>query len=120
LRIGFADATATGPIHLESGKVTERKIEIPPAAYAAGTLVLAVERVSGPNAVVSDVEILSTDPKALEAIPVPVAEEPSPLPRLSPRPVRVERVSADTVDLIGTWQFSPRRPRISGWRIRPI
>jgi hypothetical protein len=87
-------------IVLENGVVAEREAEIPPDAYKDGTLLLTIERIAGPNAVVSEIEILSTDPAQLRAIPLP---EP-PLPVLTPRP------TAAILDLSGTWRFAPSAP----------
>jgi len=88
------------------GIVVERAIAIPAAAYASGELSLTVERIKGPNAVVSDVEVLSSDPSPLGAIPPPSLA----MPRLSPRPVEVSGVSTAAVDLAGLWQFNPGPP----------
>jgi beta-galactosidase len=84
-------------VKLEAGKVVEREIELPAAAFAAGSLTLGIERITGHNAVVSEVEVLSTDPKPLRPIPLPEAL----LPVLTPRPV------AGIVELGGVWKFSP-------------
>lgn len=113
--IRIANVTATETVFLEKGNVVEREIEIPPAAYATGTLVVTIERVGGSNAIVSDIEILSTTPGTLEATFVPDVNEPLSLPRLSPRPVRVGGVSVGAVDLAGAWQFNPA-PSAEFWR----
>ncbi len=98
-RIKAGGMVALDSVVLENGAVTEREFEIPSAAYADGKLILTVERVSGPNAAVSEIEILSTDPAALRAMPLP---EP-PLPVLTPRP-------AAELDLSGTWKFTASAP----------
>ena len=85
---------------LENGKITEREVEMPPEAYTSGKLTLAIEKISGPNAVVSEIEVFSTDPAQLGAIPLP---EPA-LPVLTPRPL------AAPLELGGTWKFSPSAP----------
>ena len=89
-------------VNLVAGKSVVEIRELPPAAYAAGKLTLALEHISGPNAVVSDVEILSSNPRPLGVVPPP----PLVLPRLSPRPAEVSGVSALSVDLAGTWKFN--------------
>ena len=93
-------------VEVEKGRVVERETIIPPAAYASGGLSLAIERIKGPNAVVSDVEVWSTDPS-------PLGESPSPtvaMPRLSSRPVTVCGVSEVSVNLAGSWRFNPAPP----------
>ena len=50
------------------------------------------------HAVVSDIEILSTNPRPLGVLPA----SPLAAPRLSPRPVDVPGVAAVSVDLAGT------------------
>ena len=60
----------------------------------------ASERISGPNAVVSEIEVLSTDKARLGAIPLP---EPV-LPALTPRPL------AAPLELGGKWKFSRSAP----------
>jgi beta-galactosidase len=96
-RVLAGGAVVLDSVKLEAGKVAEREIELPAAAFAGGSLTLVVERISGPNAVVSEVEVLSTDPQQLQPIPLP---EP-PLPLLTPRPV------AGIMELGGTWKFAP-------------
>ena len=81
MRVKAGDATL-GEMKAENGRTTSCEYAIPAAAYASGTLSLTLERLSGPNAVVSEVEILSDAPATLAAIPEP----PFSLPRLSPRP----------------------------------
>jgi hypothetical protein len=84
-------------VSLENGKTTDREVELPADAYKSGRLSLAIEKISGPNAVVSEVEVFSTDPAQLGAIPLP---EPA-LPVLTPRPI------AAPLELGGKWKFSP-------------
>ena len=76
------DAVVLESVALENGKVTEREVTMPPGTYASGKLTLAIEIISGPNAVVSEIEVFSTDPAQLGSIPLP---EPV-LPALTPRP----------------------------------
>ncbi|MCX6926191.1 MAG: hypothetical protein NT154_23735 [Verrucomicrobia bacterium] len=109
----FADAdrtmrvkagTATlGEVKAENGRTSSYQFAIPAAAYAAGKLALTLERLSGPNAVVSEIEILSDDPTALTPLPEPEFV----LPRLSPRPTAVAGIANPMLDLGGTWRFHP-------------
>ena len=82
-RVKAGDAVVIKSVTLENGKTIEREVELPPNAYKSGTLSLAIEKIRGPNAVVSEVEVLSTDPAQLKAIPLPEAV----LPLLTPRPL---------------------------------
>ena len=55
-------------VELRKGPPREEEIVLPPALYADGVLVLTFLRISGPNAVVSEIEVLSTDPTPLSAV----------------------------------------------------
>jgi len=84
-------------------------IEIPPEAYAEGRLLVRIERVEGPNAVVSSIEILSTAEKPLD--PLPESSVPDfAMPRLSPMPQQGFPVDDPILDLTGTWRFHPDPP----------
>ncbi len=98
--IKAGDVVVLKSVTLESGKTTECEVEIPPSTYASGELRLAIEKISGPNAVVSEIEVYSTDAAQLHAIPLP---EPV-LPVLTPRPL------AAPLELGGKWKFSPSVP----------
>jgi beta-galactosidase len=95
-RVKAGEAVLLDSVALENGKVVEREAELPPAAYAGGNVTLAIETVRGPNAVISAIEILSTDSSALKAVAMPEA----PLPLLTPRP------AVAPLELSGTWKFS--------------
>lgn len=109
MRIKAGSAVIVESVSVETGKVVEKEAEIPSSAYVNGVLSLTVEHVGGPNAVVSDIEILSDDPAQLSQLPEPVFE----LPILRPRPVSVSGVSDVFVDLGGTWKFNPDGSEIS-------
>lgn len=112
VRVKAGTRTLLNSVIIEVGKPVEREMDLPPAAFATGTLALVIEHISGFNGgVVSDVEILSTDPKPLEAIPVPALV----IPRLSPQPVKVAGVSDVFVDLGGVWRFHPAPP-VNFWQ----
>jgi len=112
VRVKAGTSTLLDLVTIETGQPVEREIDLPPAAFASGVLTLLIEHVSGFNGgVVSDVEILSTDPKSLEAIPVLALA----VPRLSPRPVSVAGVSDAFVDLGGDWRFNPA-PQANFWQ----
>ena len=112
VRIKTGDVVVLKSVVIEVGKPIEREVDLPLAAYAPGKLVLVIEHVAGFNGgVISDVEILSTDPKPLGPIPV----SPLVIPRLSPRPFAVAGVSDVFVDLAGTWRFNPA-PQARFWQ----
>ena len=66
MRVKAGEITVLESVATEGGKLVEREIVLPPAAYSAGSLELVFELISDCNGgMVSDVEILSTDPKPL-------------------------------------------------------
>ncbi|MBI5834217.1 MAG: glycoside hydrolase family 2 [Armatimonadetes bacterium] len=113
-RIKAGSAVLAGRLRLEPGRSAVEEWTLPPSGYADGRLTVTIERLTGPNAVVGTIEVLSTDAKPLAPIPpqppeplltlarrtAVQAELPRLTPRLSPRP-------ADVVSLNGTWQFRP-------------
>ena len=54
-----------GPTQLQAGKVQRYLIDLPKKAYAYGQLVLLFEVLKGPNAVVSELNLYSSNPKAV-------------------------------------------------------
>ena len=103
MRITTGTTELLKSVEVEKGIVVERQIDVPAAAYASGGLSLVIERIKGPNAVVSDVEVLSSDQALLGSVPPPTVA----MPRLSPRPITVAGVSKTSVDLAGSWRFNP-------------
>ena len=97
-----ANDVLLGEATAEIGKTTNAEFDISAAARTGGNLHLTLERETGPNAVVSEVEILSDDPTQLTVLPEPAFEPP----QLSPRPQEVNGVAHATVDLSGTWLFA--------------
>jgi beta-galactosidase len=126
-RVKAGEIVLLPSLSLKEGKAVDRTLELPPAAYASGKLTLSFEHVGGPNAVVSDVEVLSSNPKPLGVVARPQVEMPPVvMPRLSPRPVAVASVSAVAVDLAGTWRFNstaniqvPGEWVMQGFKIEP-
>lgn len=114
----FADETRTmrvkagqmvlGEAKAEFGKTTTVEFDVPAAERQGADLVLTIEKLSGPNAVVSEVEILSDNPAALAVLPDPSFD----IPHLSPRPQQVAGVAQTTLDLGGTWHFSETMPPV--------
>lgn len=112
VKTGSGDLLAS--IELSKEQTSEHEVLIPKAAYATGRLALVFERVSGSNAVISDIEIISDDPRPLTAAPWPESPVASIVPRLSPRPSAVAGTQTLDVELEGTWQFNPQ-PATNYW-----
>lgn len=106
VRVSAGGAVLADQVSIPAGKLVERIVTLPAAAYAAGALALMVEHVAGANAVVSDVEILSDDPAALGAPAVSEVEAP----RLSPKPASVAGCAAPVLSLDGEWRFTEAAP----------
>ncbi len=100
VRVRAGNALLLNSVVLQAGKVVDREVDVPAEAYRTGVLSIAIENVRGPNAVVSAIEVLSTDPTPLKTVPLPAMA----LPGLTPRPM------ASLLELAGTWKFSPVAP----------
>jgi hypothetical protein len=88
-------------VKLETNKELVQEIKLPPASYAKGCLQLSFEMISGPNAVISDIELLSDDPKPLTTMPEPTFEAQPSL--LTPLPAKVSGLKTPEIDLGGAW-----------------
>lgn len=114
--------TVHGPVTLEKGKEQRYLIDLPKKAYAYGQLVLIFEVLSGPNAIVSEINLYSTAPrplvpfagerkKALKNMPAfrvdtaVNAEEVLPVYACIPR--SVPGVYRPVISLNGVWKFNP-------------
>lgn len=109
------------PIELKTNEPKKVQIELPRKAYAYGQLVLIFEALKGPNAVVSEIKILSTNTKKLIpferekrealksiktfAIDTNVDVE-SKLPVYTPIPSMVKAVYQPKMELSSNWMFS--------------
>ena len=110
------------PVLLEKGKEQRYRIDLPKKAFAYGQLVLVFEVLKGPNALVSELNLYSSNPKK----PIPFegdqkqalihtqsyrvdttvnAEEH--LPVYAAVPYSVPGVYDPVLSLNGTWQFNP-------------
>lgn len=110
------------PVLLEKGKEQRYRIDLPKKAFAYGQLVLVFEVLKGPNALVSELNLYSSNPKK----PIPFegdqkqalihtqsyrvdttvnAEEH--LPVYTAIPYSVPGVYDPVLSLNGTWQFNP-------------
>ena len=87
--------------------------KFPLTTIASGDITITISRISGANAVLSRLEVLSDIPQTLSA-PPPLEETlgkiDAPMPRLSPRPVAVAGVKSPLVSLDGIWKFNPAPP----------
>lgn len=110
------------PFILEKGKEQRYRIDLPKKAFAYGQLVLIFEVLKGPNAVVSELNLYSSNPKK----PIPfegdqklaLAQTQSyrvdtavnveeHLPIYTAMPYSVPGVYNPVLSLNGTWQFNP-------------
>ena len=111
-----------GPVTLEKGKEQRYLIDLPKKAYAYGQLVLVFEVLSGPNAIVSEINLYSTNPrplapftgerlKALRNMPTYQvdttvnAEDVLPVYACIPR--SVPGIYRTALSLNGVWKFNP-------------
>lgn len=110
------------PIILEKGKEQRYRIDLPKKAFAYGQLVLVFEALKGPNAIVSELNLYSSNPQkpipfegdrklALEqtqsyTVDTTVNVEEH-LPLYTPVPRNVPGVYNPVLSLNGTWQFNP-------------
>ena len=100
-------------LSLPRWKVLEREWLVPAGMIADGNVAISISRISGANAVLSRLEILSNLPQTLSAPPPlekMLGKIDVPLPRLSPRPLAVAGVHTPLVSLSGTWKFNPAPP----------
>jgi beta-galactosidase len=102
---------------LPKHQILSRTWEVPAGAVTGGDLTLGITALAGANAVVSSLEIWSTDPTPLKS-PPSVAEKLAqiavPMPRLSPRPAGVAGLAGALLSLNGRWKFNPLSPEEPG------
>ncbi len=130
LVVSADEAVLADHLEVDPGKVV--RVEYPVQPDADGTIDLQLRCVAGPNAAVSQVEILSTDPAPLGVVKDPqqaaerhlqaaMAALPTEPARLSPRPRTVTGAAEPLVSLDGQWRFSPKLPTdvtadATGWK----
>ena len=113
LRVDLNGRPLAENLALPRGKVLEPEWLVPAGMIADGDLTVTISRISGANAVLSRLEVLSDAPQTLSAPPPlkeTLAKMAVPMPRLSPRPVAVAGVKTPLVSLSGTWRFNPAPP----------
>jgi len=110
LRIELNGQALAETLSLPRAKVLEREWLVPDGAVTDGDINVSISRISGANAVLSRLEILSDTPQTLTP-PPPIEEALTkivvPMPRLSPRPLTEAGVHSPLVSLAGTWKFNP-------------
>jgi len=92
---------------LPEAEILMKSLKIPPNAYADGSLNLTIISLSGPNAVLSMVEVFSDFPDKLKAPAIQREAYPRipKSPRLSPLPEIVRGVKQTKLSLNGQWRF---------------
>lgn len=113
------------PFTLEKGKEQRYLIDLPKKSYAYGQLVLIFEVLNGPNAIVSEINLYSTNPrkavpfagerkKALENTPSyrvdTTVDVEKVLPVYTCIPRSVPGVYRPVLSLNGLWEFDPAPP----------
>lgn len=114
LRVG-AGKTTLGEIKVPTKTPVSVEYAVPGAAIVGGALTLVFTALEGPNAVVSEVEVLSSDGKALRPLSSAAKEAASSftldeIPVLSPLPAFVAGCGTVALDLGGVWKFHPAPP----------
>ena len=113
LRIELNGRPLDENLSLPKWKVLEREWTVPADLITNGDIAVTISRISGANAVLSRLKILSDAPQTLYE-PPPLADilrkTTVPMPRLSPRPVAVAGIRTPLVSLNGTWKFDPAPP----------
>lgn len=108
-------------LELAAGRVVQLEFAIAPGLVSDGEICVELRRLGGPNAVVSEVEVLSSDPTPLQPLKDPRATAARALEnavrglpvapaRLSPRPESVGGVARALLRLDGEWAFSTSLP----------
>lgn len=110
------------PFTLEKGKEQRYMIDLPKKAYAYGQLVLVFDVLSGPNAVVSELNLYSTNPRKLVAFEGEqkkalwntqtyavdtMIDVEKVLPVYSAIPQSIPGIYQTKLSLNGTWKFNP-------------
>jgi len=122
--------TIHGPVKLQNGKEQRYTIDLPKKSFAYGQLVLVFEVLSGSNAIVSELNIYSSNPKQLipfegdrkqalqktQSYKVDTAVNVATvLPIYAPIPYSIPGVYQGKVSLNGIWQFN-EKPEANFWQ----
>lgn len=113
-----------GPVKLLKGKEERYIVDLPKKAFAYGQLVLVFEEISGaPNAVVSEINIYSSNPKQLKPFEGESKKElyhtqtyivdtdvdvEAVMPTFTPIPSALTGAYETKLSLNGTWEFNPK------------
>jgi hypothetical protein len=112
-------------IVIKKGERKEIRLKIPKKAYAYGQFVLLLELVEGSNAIISELELYSSDSTPL--VPIDASKKTALvkttaivvkekievekfLPQYVPRPDKINDVYNPTLSLNGTWKFNEKPP----------
>jgi len=105
-RVSVDDTVLESRLVLPDGIPVVREWDVPDTAKKDGRFILRTERIAGPNAVVSVVEVWSDIPGELTHFPEPAIS----FPRLSPLPENVDGADIPSLSLDGVWQFRSDPP----------
>ena len=113
VRVEANDLILEKHLALPQAQLLEREWLVPAGKLGSTACGLSFKRISGPNAVLSRLDVFSTDPTPLTKAP---PREPEldkiivSMPQLTPRPVMVAGVTTPMVSLNGVWKFNPLPP----------
>jgi len=128
-RISMNGKALEKSVMLEKGGLLRIDLDLPTqGSDAPDTMTIEITRIAGPNAVISEIEILSSDPVALAPAEKPgllTVEERSSIkknfkklmPRLTPRPMRTQGTASPQMTLNGSWSFNAK-PDDNFWKMR--
>lgn len=88
-------------------QVLTKRWSLPSDCVDEKSIKLQLQVIKGPNTIVSAFALFSSDPNAPVIHPVGPPVLPYILPRLTPKPTKVDGINLISLDLGGTWKFSP-------------
>lgn len=110
-------------IHLPAGKVVKKSVALPRHSFAYGQFVMVVSAAKGPNAIISEIRMLSSNTNRLEAVSSESkqalksvqsykvntnVDAEKVLPVYTPIPYSVKNIYNNKLSLNGVWQFSEK------------
>lgn len=125
----LSDTRELAIVTLPPGKLVTKKIDLPKFSYAYGKMRLVFEKVEGPNALISEIQVFSSNPKKLKSEKkiktnqaVDYSQLPVPAPVYAPFPKTTTGTANPIMSLNGEWQFNPTPSKEfpskigSGWK----
>ncbi len=92
-------------LEIPQAQVLRRVVSLPAELVQDGRVEIRIERLAGPNAVLSSLRLLSSKPaQASPVAPKPILVE---TPRLTPIPSAADGGEAPVISLNGRWRFNP-------------